>query len=232
MITTDKKILQRPVSQIIVALLSVSAALFSTAALAIKSVSAYALFNDKAILLVDGKKRMLKAGDTSQEGLTLVSSSTTSAVIRIDGKEETIGLSINPTTEAMSIGSSSSAIGETVTLNMGGRGFFHAEGEINGQSVTFLIDTGANSVAMNMSTARQLDIDYESGRPSIASTANGLARMYSVTLDKVSIGPIEVDNVQASVIQDPGPAEILLGMSFLSNLEMNRVGSTMELIQR
>jgi aspartyl protease family protein len=56
--------------------------------------------------------------------------------------------------------------------------------------------------------------------------------MYVVTLDKVSIGPIEMDNVQASIIQDPGPAEILLGMSFLSNLEMNRVGSTMELIQR
>ena len=64
---------------------------------------------------------------------------------------------------------------------MDGRGFFHAEGEINGQSVTFLVDTGANSVAMNFSTARQLGIDFESGRPSIASTANGLTGMYVVT---------------------------------------------------
>lgn len=226
------KILHRDMTKVIVTLLSVSAAIFSASTFAIKSVSAYALFNDKAILVIDGQKRMLKAGDTSKEGLTLVSSTTKSAVVRIDGKEETIGLTINPTTEAMSIGSEATAIGETVTLNMDGRGFFHAEGEINGQSVTFLVDTGANSVAMNFSTARQLDIDFESGRPSIASTANGLTSMYVVTLDKVSIGPIEVDNVQASIIQDPGPAEILLGMSFLSNLEMNRVGSTMELIQR
>lgn len=226
------KILHRDMTKVIVTLLSVSAAIFSASAFAIKSVSAYALFNDKAILVIDGQKRMLKAGDTSKEGLTLVSSTTKSAVVTIDGKEETIGLTINPTTEAMSIGSEATAIGETVTLNMDGRGFFHAEGEINGQSVTFLVDTGANSVAMNFSTARQLDIDFESGRPSIASTANGLTSMYVVTLDKVSIGPIEVDNVQASIIQDPGPAEILLGMSFLSNLEMNRVGSTMELIQR
>ena len=226
------KILQRPVTQIIVALLLVSTAFVSIPALAIKTVSAYALFNDKAILMIDGQKRILNAGDTSQEGLTLVSSTTKSAVIRIDGKEEAIGLTINPATEAMSIGSDATPYAETVTLNMDGRGFFHAEGEINGQSVTFLVDTGANSVAMNFSTARQLDIDFESGRPSIASTANGLTRMYAVTLDKVTIGPIEIDNVQASIIQDPGPAEILLGMSFLSSLEMNRVGSTMELIQR
>ena len=226
------KILHRDMTKVIVTLLSASAAIFSVSAFAIKSVSAYALFNDKAILVIDGQKRMLKAGDTSKEGLTLVSSTTKSAVVRIDGKEETIGLTINPTTEDMSIGSGSTAIGETVTLNMDGRGFFHAEGEINGQSVTFLVDTGANSVAMNFTTARQLDIDFESGRPSIASTANGLTSMFVVTLDKVSIGPIDVDNVQASIIQDPRPAEILLGMSFLRNLEMNRVGSTMELIQR
>ena len=229
---TVMKILHRHAIKIIIGLLSVTATLFCVTAWAIKSVSAYALFNDKAILLIDGQKRMLKAGDTSKEGLTLVSSTTKSAVVRIDGKEETIGLTINPTTEAMSIVSDSTAIGETVTLNMDGRGFFRAEGEINGQSATFLVDTGASSIAMNYSTARQLDIDFESGTPSIASTANGLTRMYVVTLDKVSIGPIEVDNVQASIIQDPGPAEILLGMSFLSNLEMNRVGSTMELIQR
>jgi len=210
-----------------------SAALFfSVSASAINSISVYALFNNKAILVIDGEKRVLNAGDTTREGLTLVSSTTESAVIRINGKDEVLGLDINPTTEAMAIGSDAAAIGETVTLNMDGRGFFHAEGEINGQSVTFLVDTGANSVAMNFSTARRLGIDFESGTQSIASTANGLTGMYMVILEKVTVGSIEVDNVQAAIIQDPGPAEILLGMSFLSNLEMNRIGSTMELIQR
>ena len=218
---------------IIPALLLVQAMLFSLPASAIKSVSVYALFNNRAILVIDGQKRMMKEGDTSEEGLTLLSSTTNGAVIRIDGKEETIGLTINPATEAMSIGSENSVpVAETVTLNMGRGGFFHAEGEINGKSVRFLVDTGANTIAMNFSTARSLDIDYEAGIKSIASTANGNVRMYLVTLDKVSVGSIEVDNVQAAIIQDPGPAEILLGMSFLSNLEMNRVGSTMELIQR
>ena len=227
------KTLKPNTALIITALLLVSATFFSIPASAIKSLSVYALFNNKAILIIDGQKRMMKAGEISQEGLMLVSSTTKSAVIRIDGKEETIGLNINPATEEMSVGSENNvSIGETVTLSMGGGGFFHAEGEINGKAVMFLVDTGANTVAMNVSTARSLDIDYEAGRKSIASTANGNVMMYRVILEKVSVGPIEVDNVQAAVIQDPGPADILLGMSFLSNLEMNRVGSTMELIQR
>ena len=227
------KILRSYASIMITVLLFISAMLFSLSASAIKSVSVYALFNGKAILFIDGQKRILKAGDTSKEGLTLVSSTTKKAVIKINGKEETLGLSINPTTEAMSIGSeNSTSLGETVTLSMGGGGFFHAQGEINGNAVTFLVDTGANTVAMNMSTARSLGIDYESGRKSVVGTANGNVRSYIVTLEKVSIETIEVDNVVASVIQDPGPSEILLGMSFLSSLEMNRAGSTMELIQR
>ena len=215
------------------ALICLSSIFFSSSVFAIKSVSVYALFKGKAILLIDGNKQFLKVGETSEEGLTLVSSTTDRAVIKIDGKEEVLGLHMNPTSEAMSIGSENTvSIGETVTLSMGNSGFFHAPGEINGNAVTFLVDTGANSIAMSMSTARSLGIDYESGRKSLSSTANGNVRTYIVTLEKVSVETIEVDNVVASIIQDPGPSEILLGMSFLSNLEMKRVGSTMELIQR
>ncbi|MFW2439341.1 MAG: retropepsin-like aspartic protease family protein [Arenicellales bacterium] len=220
-------------NQIKAALLIVMGIFFSSQALAIKSISAYALFNGKAILSIDGKRHMLRAGETSPEGLKLLSSTTSAAVILIDGKEEVIGLSVNAANEAMHLGGDESpGYATTVTLNMGAGGFFHADGEINNKSVVFLVDTGANSVAMNASTARRLDIDFESGKKSLASTANGVTRMYSVVLDKVSVGAIEIDNVEAAVIQDPGPAGILLGMSFLSKLEMNRSGTTMELIQR
>ncbi|MBW1824837.1 MAG: TIGR02281 family clan AA aspartic protease [Deltaproteobacteria bacterium] len=226
-------ILKPQSNQIKTTLLIVMGIFFSSQALAIKSISAYALFNGKAILTIDGKRHMLHTGETSPEGLKLLSSTTTAAVISIDGKEEVIGLSVNATSEAMHLGGNESPdYVTTVTLNMGASGFFHAEGEINNKSVVFLVDTGANSVAMNVSTARRLDIDYESGKKSLASTANGVTRMYSVVLDKVSVGAIEIDNVEAAVIQDPGPAGILLGMSFLSKLEMNRSGTTMELIKR
>jgi aspartyl protease family protein len=225
-------ILKQTLRFIMPVLLYMSVMVFSMPASAVKSVSVYALFNGRAILLIDGKKRILKEGDTSQEGLTLVSSTTQNAVVKINGKEEILGLTINPTIEAMSLGSENIVpLDETVTLSMDGSGFFRASGEINGNAVTFLVDTGANTVAMNMSTARSLGIDYKSGRKSLVGTANGNVRSYLIKLDKISVESIEVDNVTASVIQDPGPSEILLGMSFLSSLEMKRVGSTMELIQ-
>ena len=175
---------------------------------------------------------MLSAGDKTPEGLRLVSSSTESAVIEINGKQEVIGLTINPATGGMSAGVADINTNPSVTLEMGSGGFFHAEGEINNKPVTFLVDTGANSIAMNMSTAQELDIDYDKGRKQLASTANGLVPMYSVILEKVTVGPIEVDNVACAVIADPGPDGILLGMSFLSAVDMKREGGTMELIQR
>ncbi|HEC26077.1 MAG TPA: TIGR02281 family clan AA aspartic protease [Gammaproteobacteria bacterium] len=211
----------------------VLAMIFSAPASAVKSVSVYALFNGRAILIIDGQRRVLRAGDTTPEGLTLISSNTSGAVIDVDGKEEQIGLHINPATEPMNVGNSSSeGFATTVTLNMGLDGFFHVGGEINNKSVTFLVDTGASSVALSESMARRLDIDFESGKKAYASTANGNTRIRFITLDKVSVGSIEIENVHAAVIQDPGPAGILLGMSFLSKLEMKRTGTTMELIQR
>lgn len=217
---------------IIAALFIVMAMIFSTPASAIKSVSVYALFKGKAILVIDGQRRMLRVGDTIPEGLTLISSTTKAAVIDINGKQEQIGLHINPTIKPMHVGNSASEeFSTTVTLNMNTDGSFYANGEINNKSVTFLIDTGANVVALSESMARRLDIDFEAGKKAYASTANGNTRMRFVTLEKVSVGSIEVDNVQAAVIQDPGPAGILLGMSFLSNLDMKRSGSIMELTQ-
>lgn len=218
---------------IIAVLFILLATIFSTSAFAIKSVAVYALFNGKAILIIDGQRRLLQAGDTTPEGLTLVSSNTSEAVIEIDGKKEKIGLHVNPTVEPMNKGNvAGEGFTNTVTLNMGPDGFFHANGEINNKSVTFLVDTGASSIALSESMARRLDIDFEAGKKAYASTANGYALLRFVILDKVSVGSIELDNVHAAVIQDPGPSGILLGMSFLSKLEMKRSGTTMELIQR
>lgn len=221
-------------TNIIIAVLSmVLATIFPTSAIALKSVTVYALFNGKAILVIDGQRRMLRAGETAPEGLTLVSSNTGGAVVEIDGKLEKLGLHVNPTVEPMHRGNiAEEGFANIVTLNMGADGFFHANGEINNKSVTFLVDTGASSIALSESMARSLDIDFESGKRALASTANGYTLIRYVTLDKVSVGSIEIDNVHAVIIQDPGPSGILLGMSFLSNLEMKRSGTTMELIQQ
>ena len=218
----------------VMAAICVVTMMFTSQAGAVKSLGVYVLFNDKAILVIDGNRRMLRVGETSPEGVTLISSTTQSAIVEIDGKQEEIDLHIVASDGPVSDPEVEVAeeYESTVTLEKSGNGFFHAEGEINNKSVTFLVDTGANSIAMSVSMAQSLDIDYESGRKSLASTANGLVPMYEVTLEKVTVGSIELDNISAAIITDPGPAEVLLGMSFLGKLDINHSGNTMVLTKR
>jgi aspartyl protease family protein len=208
--------------------------LFSAQAGAVKTLGVYVLFNDRAILAIDGERRMMQAGETSPEGVTLISSTTEFAVVEINGVREEIGLHIVPFDGPVSDPEDENVetYDTTVTLEKHSNGFFYSEGEINNKSVTFLIDTGANNIAMSVSMAASLDIDYESGRKSLASTANGLVPMYEVILEKVTVGAIELDNIAAAIITDPGPSEILLGMSFLGQLDINHSGNTMVLTKR
>ena len=198
-----------------------------SASRAADTVSIYALFNGKAILLVDGSRRVLKVGDESPEGIRLISASTETdeAVIELNGKRRVLKLGVV-------VSSFNNAAPASATLWAGDRGFFHADGSINGVSVTFLVDTGANTIAMNSATARRIGLAYEKGQAGIATTASGYVRVYRLILDLVKVGDIELRNIEAGVIDGPQPDTPLLGMSFLGRLEMRRDGDKMELIKK
>lgn len=190
-------------------------------------ISLFALFRDKAILHVDGTRRVLTIGTESPEGVKLVSTDTQAeeAVVELKGKRETLRL-------GMVVSAFQSAARESVTLFADTSGFFHAEGSINGAAVTFLVDTGANTIAINSATAKRAGIDYTKGRAGTARTASGYTRMYGIKLDTVKVGEIVLRNVEAGVIDGPQPETPLLGMSFLNALEMKRDGNKMELTRR
>lgn len=187
----------------------------------------YALFRDKAIVHIDGTRRVLATGDTSPEGVKLVSTDTEAeeAVVEVKGKRETLKLGVV-------VSAFTSSAPESATLYADGSGFFHAEGSINGTAVTFLVDTGANTVALNSALAKRAGIDYARGQAGVAKTASGFARVYGVKLDTVKVGGITLHNVDAGVFEGPQPDTPLLGMSFLSALEMRREGNKMELTRR
>ncbi len=65
--------------------------------------------------------------------------------------------------------------------------------------------------------------------PGTVSTASGLSPAYHVKLDSVRIGDIELRNIQATVLEGAFPQEVLLGMSFLSQLELERKGNLVTL---
>jgi aspartyl protease family protein len=190
--------------------------------------SLYALFKNKAILKVDGSRRVLAVGDTSTEGVKLISTDTETeeAVVDVQGKRQTLKLGV------IQAAFTSSSARESVTLYADSNGSFHAEGSINGTPVKFLVDTGATTVAINSATARNAGIDYKKGQAGVAKTAGGFTRAYSVTLATVKVGDITMHNVEAGVIEGSQPDVPLLGMSFLNAMEMRRDGNRMDLTKQ
>ncbi len=183
------------------------------------------LTQDKAIINVDGKRRVLKTGETSPEGVTLVDSNSDEAIIEVDGREEVYQLGVVATYGSVSDEPNNSS----VTLYSDSAGFFYADGKINDRPARFLVDTGASSVAISSAFADSIGLDYSKGTPGIAETASGITRMVAVKLNSVSVGGIKVYNVDASVILGAYPAEPLLGASFLGRVNMTRTGKKLEL---
>lgn len=190
-------------------------------------IALHALFENKAILVIDGERRVLSVGETSPEGVRLLATDTAAeeARVELDGRRETLTLGVVAASFAP-------AERPGVMLYAGADGHFHADGTINGRLVRFLVDTGATTVALSGDEARRLGIDYRAfGRPEYASTAGGVVRSWSLTLNRVEVGPIVLYNVAAGVIEGAFPREALLGMSFLGRLDMKREGTRLELTQ-
>ncbi len=109
--------------------------------------------------------------------------------------------------------------GRRVELAADGRGHFNGDFRLNGRTVPAMIDTGASVVALNRSTARRLGISpAQSDFRHEVSTANGRARAASVTIDRLQIGRIDVEKVEAIVLDDAALDGTLIGMSFLKRL--------------
>ncbi|WP_455200091.1 retropepsin-like aspartic protease family protein, partial [Kaarinaea lacus] len=85
-------------------------------------------------------------------------------------------------------------------------------------------------IALNSKHAERLGIDYRAnGTPTVVATASGKSPAHIVTLDTVSVGEIQLYNVEAVVMQGDFPSEALLGMTFLGNLEIHREGQLMKI---
>jgi aspartyl protease family protein len=193
-----------------------------------KTVAAIALFNDRAMLSVDGKKaKIIRAGST-YKGVKVISSNTSEAVVEIDGKRKTLRLN-GTAVIGGSLGVSSKQTANSIVLYENDVGFFEAGGLVNGRSIRFLVDTGANLVVFNSQQAKRLGINYLDGQQGFASTASGVAPMYTLTIDSISVGGLELKDIRAGVIEGGFPEIPLLGMTFLSRLHMNRAGQTMVL---
>ena len=121
---------------------------------------------------------------------------------------------------------------DSVSLNQDQRGQYRVRGAINMSPVTFLVDTGASLIAMSERHARAVGLDYSQAEVGKVQTAQGLANAYFTNLAQVSIGGIMLHNVKATVITGDYPTDVLLGMSFLNQVNMRDMEGVLTLTAR
>jgi len=105
-------------------------------------------------------------------------------------------------------------------------GHFYVAGQINGQPVTFLVDTGASSVSVKSALAGRLGLPR--GQPVAIGTAAGMTQGEEVAGQTVTLGGITVREVRIIVLAGM-PAEALLGQNVLRHLEVIQTADRMVL---
>lgn len=171
------------------------------------------LFKNAVLLQVDSEQVLIKTGKT-KKGIKLIEATSKDALLEINGRQQRVGLSKQVG------GQYQVAESKVVRIARKQGGHHWVRGQINGRNVDFVVDTGASVIAMNLSTAKRLGIDYEQGQPGYSSTANGVKEIRIVTLHKVTVGEITQYNVRASVSLNDALPVTLLGNSFLSRTDM------------
>lgn len=131
----------------------------------------------------------------------------------------------NPNTN---IASSINNNGKTeVHLQQNRQGHYLAQGTINGQSVTFLLDTGATQVSIPQNLAQKLNLPLY-GTYNV-ETANGSVRVTQTKIEQLTIGDILLSDVGAHINPGMKSDEILLGMSALKRVEFSQRGKQLTL---
>ncbi|MDH3980504.1 MAG: TIGR02281 family clan AA aspartic protease [Gammaproteobacteria bacterium] len=211
-------------SQIIRILLVTVFTLSAHIAAAAPDVRVVGLFSDRAVVVIDGRQSMLRVGQVGPQGVKLIAADSEMALLEVDGEPIEARLDGRVTARQRT-----ASVSE-VQVWRNPRGMYTTVGSINGLPVSFMVDTGASLVTLNSAQARRLGIDYRvTGVRAEVTTASGVEPAWSVMLNKVRVGELELQNVAAVVIEGPQPGTALLGMSYLERLEISNSGQLMTL---
>lgn len=119
------------------------------------------------------------------------------------------------------------APGTELVLKRNVDGHYVFPGTINGQRVSFLLDTGATLVSVPAHLSGELGLKPGAYQQSV--TANGTIATRATRVEALAFGPFNLRGVPASL--NPGMVndEVLLGMSVLKHLEFTQRGDTLVL---
>lgn len=105
--------------------------------------------------------------------------------------------------------------GSELRIAMSDDGHFWANGQINGREVRFLIDSGATVTTIGPETAREAGVQ-STGERTMVDTANGIAQVDRGRAERLTIGPIERQDLALFIARED--ATNVIGMNFLSTL--------------
>ena len=107
--------------------------------------------------------------------------------------------------------------GEEIRIPMAIDGHFWVDGELNGESVRFLIDSGATMTTIGRETALQTGVEVSETRDQLVRTGNGIIRVSTGRADTLQVGAIERQDMALHVADNENLN--VLGMNFLSSLQ-------------
>ena len=114
---------------------------------------------------------------------------------------------------------------QQIELQRNRQGHYLLDGSINGEAVTFLVDTGATTTSIPAQLGERLGL--RRGFAFDVQTANGRSTAYATRLDSLKLADIEFRDVDASLNPGFGGNQILLGMNILKHLELIQSGNTL-----
>jgi aspartyl protease family protein len=110
-----------------------------------------------------------------------------------------------------------STISDAMVLRRDASGQFHIGARVNGTDTRFLVDTGADVVALTPDDAAAIGINpAESDFQPIMRTASGVGYGAPVMIERIELGETTFRNVEGVVVRDLGVS--LLGQSVLRRL--------------
>jgi aspartyl protease family protein len=105
--------------------------------------------------------------------------------------------------------------GGELRIAMAEDGHFWVDGELNGQQVRFLVDSGATFTTISHETAERVGIQ-SNGRASRVDTANGSVLVDRGRAERLKLGPIERSDIGIQIAR--GDTVNVIGMNLLSTL--------------
>lgn len=135
------------------------------------------------------------------------------------GKDAFVAFQQGPEPQQVEVPAKDNDAGGYVRIRSDRSGHYTTDVDFNGRRFRAIVDTGATLIALRYEDARALGLVTPSDRFDIkVSTANGTARAKRVQLRSVRIGSIQLENVEAMVLDEGMLGQNLLGMSFLRRL--------------